>query len=152
MVARLQRLWTLFAVTVVTLAAIGALVSDAESTVPAALPVLLVLALGGGALAAMLVVERGLLTSEPADDAAAGEEVRARLALQIAIAEAPTLLAFALTFALGPRWVVLVGGAVSLGLLLRVRPTRRRLETIEASWRRMGSQASVLQPPDDRTP
>jgi hypothetical protein len=144
MVARLQRLWLAFVGAVVVLCAAGALLADTASTVPAVLPAALVLAMGSGAVAAVLVVDRGLLLSAPADDQSAGEEVRARLALQIAIAEAPALLAFALAFALGPPWVVLVGGAVSVGILLRVRPTRARLEEIEQVWQRAGADASVL--------
>jgi hypothetical protein len=144
MVARLQRLWSAFAVAVIVLSVAGALLADTASTVPALLPVLLVLTLGTGAVAGVLVVERGLLLSAPADDESAAEEVRARLALQIAIAEAPTLLAFALAFVLGPPWVVLVGGAVSVGALLRVRPSRARLRELEQVWARAGAEASVL--------
>ena len=144
MVARLQRMWSVFVGAVVVLCVAGALVADTESTVPAALPVLLVLALGAGAVAGVLVVDRGLYLVSPDDDERAGEEVRARLALQIAIGQTPTLLAFALAFVLGPPWVVLVGGAVSVGMLLKVRPTRARLEELEQVWRRGGADASVL--------
>jgi hypothetical protein len=144
MVARLQRLWSAFVVAVVVLSVAGALLADTASEVPALLPVLLVLTLGTGTVAGVLVVERGLLLSAPGDDESAAEEVRARLALQIAIAETPTLLAFALAFALGPSWLVLVGGAVSVGALLRVRPSRARLRELEQVWARAGAEASVL--------
>jgi hypothetical protein len=150
MLTRLQRLWFTFVAAVVVLCLAGAVLADTESTVPAALPALLVVAFGAAAVAGVLAVDRGLMLSAPDDDTAAGEEVRARLALQIAIAQAPTLLAFALTFALGPPWVVLVGGAMSVGALLRVRPTRSRLEELEGVWQRAGSEASVLRL-DERT-
>lgn len=150
MLTRLQRLWSTFVAAVVVLCLAGALLADTESTVPAALPALLVVAFGAAAVAGVLAVDRGLMLSAPDDDTAAGEEVRARLAMQIAIAQAPTLLAFALTFALGPPWVVLVGGAMSVGALLRVRPTRARLEELEGVWQRAGSEASVLRL-DERT-
>jgi hypothetical protein len=150
MLTRLQRLWFTFVAAVVVLSLAGAVLADTESTVPAALPALLVVAFGAAAVAGVLAVDRGLMLSAPDDDTAAGEEVRARLALQIAIAQAPTLLAFALTFALGPPWVVLVGGAMSVGALLRVRPTRSRLEELEGVWQRAGSEASVLRL-DERT-
>jgi hypothetical protein len=149
MVARLQRLWSAFVAAVVVLSIAGTLLADTESTVPALLPVLLVATLGAGAVAALVAVDRGLFLSAPTDDAGAAEEVRARLALQIAIAEAPTLLAFALAFVLGPPWVVLVGGAISVGALLRVRPSRARLRELEQVWARAGVEASVLRPDGD---
>jgi hypothetical protein len=142
--SRLQRLWAGFTVTVVALSLVGALVADVESSLPPILPVALVLAVSLGVVAGLEAVQAGLRTAAPPTDADARGEVRSRLAIQIAMAEAPALLAFALAFALGPSWVVLLGGAASLVALLRVRPTRARLEQVEQAWQQAGHDVSVL--------
>ncbi len=144
MLAGLQRLWAGFTLTVLLLSVAGAAFADAESTVPWFLPLALVLVVAAGVAAAVEAVGRGLAANPPATDLDARGEVRSRLAIQIAIAEAPALLAFALTFVLGPNWIVLVGGAASVAVLLRARPSRARLEQLEASWRAAGHDVSAL--------
>jgi hypothetical protein len=145
--AGLQRLWAAFTVTVVALSVIGAVVADVESTIPALLPVALVLTVALGVAAGVEAVHHGLASTPPETDEQARGEIRARLAIQIALAEVPALLAFALAFALGPSWIVLLGGAASLVALLRVRPSRARLERLEQAWRSAGSDVSALRPP-----
>ena len=147
MLAGLQRLWGAFTVTVVVLSVVGAVVADVDSTIPALLPVALVLTVALGVAAGVEAVHHGLASTPPQSDEHARGEVRARLAIQIALAEVPALLAFALAFALGPSWIVLLGGAASLVALLRVRPTQARLERLEAAWQSAGSDVSVLRPP-----
>ena len=149
MLAGLRRLWAGFTATVLVLSGIGALVADVESTVPAVLPVGLVLAVGVATAAAVEAVGRGLEAAAPTSDAQARGEVRSRLAIQIAIAEAPVLLAFALAFALGPGWVVLVGGAVSVATLLRIRPGEEGLRRLERAWRARGHDVSALRAAED---
>jgi protein-S-isoprenylcysteine O-methyltransferase Ste14 len=146
MLPGLQRLWGIFTVTVVVLALAGAVLADVESTVPAILPTILVLAVALGAVAGVEAVDRGLALAAPSTDEEARGEVRSRLAIQIAVAEAPTLLAFAITFALGPSWIVLLGGAASVTALLRVRPTEARLRRFEEAWRASGHDVSALRP------
>jgi F0F1-type ATP synthase membrane subunit c/vacuolar-type H+-ATPase subunit K len=142
--AGLQRLWMAFTATVVVLSVVGAAIADVDSTVPWFLPVGLVVAGAIAVATGVEAVDRGLATAAPATDADARGEVRARLAIQIALAEAPTLLAFALAFVLGPSWVVLVGGAASVATLLRVRPTASRLFRLEEAWAAAGHDISVL--------
>ena len=67
-----------------------------------------------------------------------------RLAIQVARAEAPALLAFAMAFALGPGWVALVGGGASAAPLLLARPTHARLQRLERSWRDAGADVTTL--------
>lgn len=153
MLAGLQRLWAAFTVTVVVLCLVGAAVADVESTIPAILPVALVLAVSLGVLAGLEAVQHGLVNAAPATDEDARGEVRSRLAIQISLAEAPALLAFALAFALGPSWIVLLGGAASVAALLRVRPTEERLRRLEHAWQSAGHHVSALTRPhaDDET-
>jgi hypothetical protein len=148
--AGLQRLWAGFTLTVVVLSVAGAVLVDVTSTVPWFLPVGLVVAVALGVAAAVEAIDRGLRAASPRTDAEARGEVRSRLATQIALAEAPTLLAFALAVMLGPGWVVLVGGVASAATMLRVRPTRSRLRRLEDGWRSADRDVSALRAGEGR--
>lgn len=138
MLSRLRRMWSASAAVVVLVPAAAALLSEASSSVPAWLSAALVLAVGAGALVTVRLVDRGLLLAEPADAAAAEEELRARLALQIALLQAPVLLAVALSVVLGPGALAWTGPVVGLAGLLPLWPSARRLRRIADSWRRAG--------------
>jgi hypothetical protein len=147
----LQLVWWAFvgAVTVLALA-VPVLAAGTSSTVPASLPAALTLAVGAGALISVLAIDRGLTTRPPGDDRAAVTELRSRLVLQLAVAEAPALLGVALSFALGPPWIVAVAALPTLLALLRVRPSRRRIDRLDQAWRAAGGKASLRRALIDR--
>lgn len=140
----LARLWLGFAVGIVVLTVVPVVAVDRTSTVPPALPAALALAGSVAAVVAVAAVDRTFAATPPEDDRAALEEFRSRSFLQVAIAEAPVLLAFALTFALGHRWSAPIGGAGGLAALAIARPTTARIARIEASWRAGGHDVSIL--------
>jgi hypothetical protein len=137
-------LWLSFTV-VVALAAflLPFLVPDPGSTVPAALPVTLALAAGAGALVGIVALDRGLTAARPADDRAAVAELRSRLVMQAAIAEAPALLAVAMAVVLGPPWVAAAGAVPGLVGLFLIRPTPARLAKLDDAWRATGVDVSL---------
>jgi hypothetical protein len=150
-VRALGRLWVGAAAAIVTLAAVVLVTSDADSTVPAVLPVVLTVAVSIGAVVAVVAVDRSLAASTPADDAAAVAELRTRAFLQLAILEAPVLIGVALGFTLGPPWVAVVGAGGGLVALAVSAPTRRRLGRFEGTWRRAGQELSLRRAADDAT-
>lgn len=138
--------WLWSASTVVVAAAavlIPLLVPDPGTTVPPALPAALALSAGGGALAGILAIDRGLTAARPADDRAAVAELRSRLVMQAAIAEAPALLAVALAVVLGPAWVALAGAVPGLLGLLLVRPSDARFAKLDEAWTAAGVDVSL---------
>ncbi|WP_052666940.1 hypothetical protein [Nitriliruptor alkaliphilus] len=139
-----QALWLSFTA-VVALAAVLVpfVVPDPDSTVPALLPTALAAAAGIAALVGIVALDRGLIAATPADDRAAVAELRSRLVMQAAIAEAPALLAVALAFVLGPPWAATAGALPGLIGLLLVRPTRSRLDRLDATWRAAGADVSL---------
>jgi hypothetical protein len=147
----LARLWAGAAVAIAVLAVVVLATSDAASTVPAWLSVALTVAVSAGAVAGVLAVDRSLVVSPPADDAAAADELRTRAYLQLAILEAPVLLGVALGFTLGPPWVATVGAAGGLASLVLTAPHRRRLGRLEAAWQAAGHDVSVLRSARPRT-
>jgi hypothetical protein len=151
--ASLRRLWAASAGTVLLLAAVVVLTSDADSTVPAALPVLLTLAVAAGAVVGVVAVDRSLAASPPAEPDHAIAEVRTRAFLQLAILEAPLLLGVALGFTLGPPWVAAVGAAGALVALVLSWPSSVRLERLRTTWRASGVEVAFDGhdgPPHDR--
>jgi hypothetical protein len=138
--ASLRRLWVIAAVAILLLATVVVLSSDAASTVPAALPVLLTLAVAAGAVAGVVAVDRSLAATPPADPDHAVAEVRTRAFLQLAILEAPLLLGVALGFTLGPSWVAAVGAAGALVALALSWPSSARLERLTSTWRASGAE------------
>lgn len=139
-----QNLWWVFT-SIVAVVALGVpfLVPDPDSTVPAALPVALAAAAGIGALVGIVALDRGLTATTPSDDRAAIAELRSRMVMQAAIAEAPALLAVALAFVLGPPWTATAGALPALVGLALVRPSRARLERLDARWREAGVDVSL---------
>jgi hypothetical protein len=148
-VRALGRLWAGAAAAIVLLAAVVLVTSDADSTVPAVLPVVLTVAVSFAAVVAVVAVDRSLAASTPEDDAAAVGELRTRAFLQLAILEAPVLIGVALGFTLGPPWVAVVGAAGGLVALAVSAPTRRRLGRLEDAWRRAGHELSLRSAADD---
>jgi hypothetical protein len=140
----LVRLWAVVGGIVALVTVVVLLTSDASSTVPAALPVVLTAALALGATSAVVAVDRSFVTNPPDDDLMALHELRTRSFLQLAILEAPALLGVALGFTLGPPWVAAVGAAGSLASLVLARPTRGRLARFDAAWREGGHDVSLL--------
>jgi hypothetical protein len=141
--ASLRRLWVAAAVAIVLLATVVVLTSDASSTVPAALPVLLTLAVAAGAVAGVVAVDRSLAATPPADPDHGMAEVRTRAFLQLAILEAPLLLGVALGFTLGPPWVAAVGAAGALVALVLSWPSAARLERLTRTWRADGVEITL---------
>jgi hypothetical protein len=138
------QLWWTFVVVVAMVAVVVPLVAeDPSSTVPAVLPAVLALAAGAASLAGTVAIDRGLIAAAPADDRAAVAELRSRLVLQMAIAEAPALLGVALAYVLGPPWVATVGALPALIALLLVRPRASRIDRIDAAWRAGGHDVSL---------
>lgn len=139
----LQMLWAAVLACVVMVAVIVVVVAQASPELPAALPALLVAALGVAAFVGVEAVDRTFAGAPPADDQAALVDYRTRLILQVAILEAPVLLAVALAFVLGPGWVVLVGAATTVIALLRVRPSLTRLRRFDHAWQSAGRDVSL---------
>jgi hypothetical protein len=140
----LQRLWVGVAVGIVALVTVAVVGADAEANLPVVLPAGLAAAGGLAAVLGNRAVDRTFAASPPADDRSALVEFRTRSFLQVAIAEAPTLLAFALTFVIGPNWVAAIGGLASLTALAVARPTAARVRAIESAWQAAGRDVSVL--------
>jgi hypothetical protein len=140
----LRRLWIGFAVGIAVMVTVAVAAGDPAATLPAVLPAGLAATGGAGAVVAARAIDRTFAATPPADDRAALVEFRTRSFLQVAIAEAPTLLAFALTFVMGPRWVAIIGGVASLTTLWVSRPTVRRVAAIEGAWQRGGHDVSIL--------
>jgi F0F1-type ATP synthase membrane subunit c/vacuolar-type H+-ATPase subunit K len=138
------QLWWAFVIVVTVVAVVVPIVAeDPSSTVPAALPAALALAAGAASLAGTLAIDRGLIAAAPDDDRAAVAELRSRLVLQMAIAEAPALLGVALAYVLGPPWVATIGALPALVALLLVRPRASRIDRIDAAWRAGGHDVSL---------
>ncbi|MEX1178568.1 MAG: hypothetical protein WEB09_08910 [Nitriliruptor sp.] len=151
----LQLLWWAFAGTVVVLTSTVLLLADGASSVPAVLPVALILAVGAAGLVAVAAIDRGLRAHPPADDEAAVTELRSRLVIQMAVIDAPMLLGIALAVVLGPPWLVAVALLPTAVSLLVVRPTGDRLDRIDASWSAAGADVSLrraLRDPDPARP
>jgi hypothetical protein len=144
MLRGLARLWVVVGGIVALVTLVVVLTSDASSTVPDALPVVLTAAFALGAVSAVTAVDRSFVTNTPDGDLAALYELRTRSFLQLAILEAPALLGVALGFTLGPPWVAAVGAAGSLAALVLARPTRGRLARFDAAWRERGRDVSML--------
>ncbi len=124
---------------VATVAVVAPLViPDPGTTVPAVLPAVLAASTVAAALVGVVVLDRGLTARTPDGPDDAGRELTSRLVLQIAVLEAPALLAVALAAVVGPPWVVLVGAVPVLAGLLWLRPSAGRLRRLEAAWQRAG--------------
>ena len=138
-----HRLWVGVLGGLVVIAAIVLVLADAEPELPAVLPAALVAAVGVAAIVGVEAIDRTFAATPPPDDTAAVTEYRVRFFLQIAIIEAPVLVAVALAFVLGPGWVVAVG-IVAVGVaMLRVRPTLDRLRRFDATWQAAGHDVSL---------
>lgn len=137
-------LWAAFTgVVTVASIAIPLVATDMDSTVPAVLPAVLALSVGVAALVGMVALDRTLMATPPADDAAAAIELRARLVIQAAIAEAPVLIAAAMAFVLGPPWIVLAAAIPVLAGMGLVYPGPRRLARLDTAWAAAGADVSV---------
>ncbi len=122
---------------------VPAVVPDAGSSVPALLPIALAATAGLGALAGIDAIDRAMAAATPRDDRAAVAELRSRLVMQAAIAEAPALLAVALAFVLGPPLAATAGALPGLIGMLRVRPSTARFDRFDQAWRAAGLDASL---------
>ena len=139
-----RALWVSFtAVVAVAAVVVPFVVPDPGSTVPAVLPVLLAAAAGAGALVGIVALDRGLTATTPRDDRAAVAELRSRLVMQAAIAEAPALLGVALAVVLGPPVTATAGALPALVGLLLVRPGAARLARLDAAWQAAGADVSL---------
>lgn len=141
----LLRLWAVFVGVIAGAAVVIPLVAPTrEAAVPAVLPVTLALTTGLAALAAIVALDRTLRATPPADDDAAAAELRTRLVLQAAVAEAPVLLAVALAFVVGPVWSVPAAAVPALTGLVLVRPSAARLLRFDRSWTAAGADVSLV--------
>lgn len=121
-------------------------VPDPGTTVPPVLSAVLAASFGAAAVVGVLALDRGLTAREPPDDEAAATEVTSRLVLQVAVLEAPALLAVALAAVVGPPWVATVGAAFALIGLVLVRPSDARDARLEARWRAAGAEVRLTRP------
>lgn len=138
-----RRLWAGVLGGLVVIAVIVLVLADAEPDVPAILPAALVAAAGVAAIVGVEAVDRTFGAAPPEHDRAALTEYRVRFFLQVAIIEAPVLLAVALAFVLGPGWIVTVGILAAIVAMLRVRPTMARLRRFDATWQAAGHDVSL---------
>lgn len=135
--------WACLGVALVAAGVAPFVVTDPDTTVPAALPVVLAASFGIAALVGILALDRGLAARPPADDQAAVTELRMRLVLQGALSEVPVAFAVVLAVVVGPPWVATVGALPSLLALLRVFPGRARLARLDAAWHAAGADVSL---------
>lgn len=131
--------------------AAGALVPlvlpDPGSTVPAALPAGLVASAVLGSLVGVGVLDRGLTARRPTGADDAGRELLTRMVLQVALLEAPTLLAVAIAAVLGPPWLVLVAAVPALVALLVIRPGPARLARLQRAWEQADPDTTPMEHP-----
>lgn len=120
---------------------------DPDSTVPAALPVALIGSAVAGALVGVAVLDRGLVARRPTDEDDAARELLTRLVLQVALLEAPTLLAVAIAVVLGPPWLVLVAALPALAGLLAIRPGPGRRARLRRAWEQADPDDTPLEHP-----
>ncbi|MFA9446798.1 hypothetical protein [Egicoccus sp. AB-alg6-2] len=131
--ASLSRIWWVAMATIPLLAALVVATADPESTVPAALPVLLVVLTGAAAIGGAVAADRGLRRQRPSPTEAFAT-LRSQAFLQLAIAEFPLLLSVALAYVLGPGWVVVVGAVAALAALTVGGMPTVRASRFEALW------------------
>jgi len=151
-VALLVRLWLGFAIGIVAVVSVAVVAAEAQPELPVALPAALAAAASIAAIVGVAAVDRTIAASPPDDDRDALTEFRTRAFLQVGIAEAPVLFAFALTFVLGPPWVAAIGGVGGIASLAVARPTPGRINRIEAAWRAAGRDVSVLRAAREQAP
>lgn len=136
-------LWSAFLLGVVALATLLTIVVDVTPTLPVALPLLLSAAIAVAAALATIGMDRVFAATPPVDDTTAIAEFRTRLVLQAVIAETLVLVTTILAAMLGPRWNVAIGGIMGVAILLRVRPTTRRLQRFDDAWAEAGADVSL---------
>lgn len=141
---RLQRLWVAFLVVVIGILAMLPVLDPAPSDLPVALPATLAAAGGVAAFVAIVAIELTFAAARPTDDLRALREYEARVTLGLAIAQAPAVLGFALTFVFGGLLPAAVGGVAALASLVRARPSPARLARLERSWQTAGHDVSAL--------
>ncbi len=141
---RLQRLWVVFVVVVVCILAALPLIDVEPSELPLALSATLAAAGGVGAFIAIVAIDLTFAASPPSDDLRALQEYEARKTLAFAVAQAPAVLGFALTFAFGQLSPAAIGGVSAAACLIRARPSLGGLQRLEAAWSRTGQDVSAL--------
>ena len=140
----LGRLWLGFAAGIAVVATIAVVAADAQPELPPALPAGLAAAAAVAGIVGVAAVDRTFAASPPQDDERALAEFKTRAFLQVGIAEAPVLIAFALTFVFGPPWVAAIGGIGGIVALAVARPTASRIQRIENAWQTAGRDVSIL--------
>ncbi len=141
---RLRRPWWGLAALLVALVVVAIVTPDRGSTLPAVLPVALVLVAGSGAVAVVLAIRRGLILHRPADDVEALTEVRGRQAMSLSMALAPVLLGGALAVVFGHRATLFAAAAVGAAAVVAGLPSRTTFARVDASWSERGVDASIL--------
>lgn len=141
---RLQRLWVVFVVVVVGILAALPLVDVEPSELPLALSATLAAAGGVGAFIAIVAIDLTFAASPPSDDVRALQEYEARKTLAFAVAQAPAVLGFALTFAFGQLLPAAIGGVAAAACLIRARPSLGGLRRLDAAWSGAGRHVSAL--------
>lgn len=94
-------------------------------------------------VASLILGRRIDRTLDCTSDASLVTSYRTRFFLRLAIAEAVTLLAFALGIAVGPSWAYFVGLAFTTIGFAQIAPTRRNLERDETELRARGCHRSI---------
>lgn len=141
---RLHRLWVAFVLVVIGILAAIPLLDAPPSDLPLALTATLAVAGGVGAFIAVVAIDLTFAASPPADDVRALQEYEARRTLAFAVAQAPAVLGFALTFVFGHVTPAAVGGVSAAACLVRARPSVAGLERLEAAWAKAGHDVSAL--------
>lgn len=139
-----QLIWTGVLAGLVLVAVLVLVLAGARSEVPTVLSAALVAAMGAAAIVGVEAVDRTFAAAPPENDRAALTEYRVRFVLQIAILEAPVLLAVAMAFVLGPAWIIALGAGGAFVALLRVRPSLARLRRFDATWQAAGHDVSLV--------
>jgi hypothetical protein len=137
-------LWLAVASAPLLLGVVALVAVDQQPDVPVGLLVALVGALTLAMLVAIAAVERLLLASPPTTDGDALAAYRTRFLVQLALSELPGLLAFAMTLAVGPPWLGLVGGLGSFACAWSCRPSRDRMGRLDRAWQARGHDVSML--------
>lgn len=99
---------------------------------------------------AYLIVDRWPLKAD--DTASLVASYRLKFYLGMGLTQSPAAFGFGGAFVTGVSWLLWLGGAISLLLLIAHAPTERNLERQERRSRDQGTQASLREALDKRNP
>lgn len=138
-------LWFVMLAAVFVMMAAGLVWGEYEPDISLAFPITLVAAFGVGSVVTAQMLERTLAATPPADAEGALGQVQARSMVQWNLGLAPSVLALAMSIAIGPAWLVLIAMVLSLVVLIPTRPSMSRLERLDNAWAEQGAGVDMVE-------